>query len=94
MFMQIPHHGGRHNVNPAVLNQLLGNKCGRETDREIVAFVSSAENSDHPYKMVVNVYLRRGAKVMKSGGILFCIVVRCLQEQIIIQLNLKSLTAM
>lgn len=68
MFMQIPHHGGRHNVNPAVLNQLLGNKCGRETDREIVAFVSSAENSDHPYKMVVNAYLRRGAKVMKSGG--------------------------
>lgn len=66
MFMQIPHHGGRHNVNPAVFNQLLGNKCGRETDREIVAFVSSAENSDYPYKMVVNVYLRRGAKVMKS----------------------------
>ena len=45
-----------------------GNKTGN-TDK--LAFVSVAENSDHPRKMVVNAYIRRGVKVYKTQG--FCI---------------------
>lgn len=67
-FMQIPHHGGRHNVSPSILNELIGNKVDMRIDRGITAYASAAENSDHPYKMVVNAYLRRGAKVMKTSG--------------------------
>lgn len=67
-FMQVPHHGGRYNVSPSILNELIGNKVENGMDIGITAFVSAAENSDHPYKMVINAYLRRGAKVMKTAG--------------------------
>ncbi len=72
--LQIPHHGGRHNVSPSVLNRLLGNIIP-ENDTESenkTAFVSAAENSDHPLQMVVNAYIRRGVKVYKTNGKTIC----------------------
>jgi beta-lactamase superfamily II metal-dependent hydrolase len=67
-FYQIPHHGGRHNVSPSVLNSLLGRKLPEGAEPTKTAFVSVAKNSDHPKKMVVNAFIRRGVKVFKTDG--------------------------
>jgi beta-lactamase superfamily II metal-dependent hydrolase len=67
-FYQIPHHGGRHNISPSVLNRLIGKKLPEETEPTKKAFVSVAKNSDHPKKMVVNAFIRRGVKVFKTNG--------------------------
>lgn len=69
---EIPHHGGRHNVSPSILNQLIGNiiEEGSETGKE--AYVCSGKNSDHPLQMVVNAFIRRGTKVYKASGSTIC----------------------
>jgi beta-lactamase superfamily II metal-dependent hydrolase len=67
-FYQIPHHGGRHNVSPSVLNKIIGKKLPEGTAPTKSAFVSVAKNSDHPKKMVVNAFIRRGVKVFKTNG--------------------------
>lgn len=66
--MQIPHHGGRHNVSPSLLNTLIGDpvKEGETIGKD--AFVCAADKSDHPLQMVVNAYVRRGAKVYTAKG--------------------------
>ena len=63
---QIPHHGGRHNVSPSILNRILGNIVpeGKYTNK--IAIVSVAVDSDHPKKMVTNAYIRRGLKVYEA----------------------------
>lgn len=60
---QIPHHGGRHNVTPSVLDSLLGKKVAEGTTPTKYAFASVGKGTDHPKKMVTNAYMRRGAKV-------------------------------
>ncbi|QOX62378.1 MBL fold metallo-hydrolase [Anoxybacterium hadale] len=65
-FYQIPHHGGRHNVSPSVLNRIVGSIQPSGTTPNKSAFVSVAKNSDHPKKMVVNAYIRRGVKVFEA----------------------------
>jgi len=65
-FHQIPHHGGRHNVSPSVLNRVVGSIQPRGSTPNKSAFVSVAKNSDHPKKMVVNAYMRRGVKVFEA----------------------------
>ncbi|MDB8793195.1 MBL fold metallo-hydrolase [Romboutsia sp. 1001216sp1] len=65
---EMPHHGGRHNVSPSILNDLLGDIV---TEGELVnkkAFVCSGKNSDHPLQMVVNAFIRRGVKVYNASG--------------------------
>lgn len=64
-FHQIPHHGGRHNVSPSVLNRIVGKIQPRGLVLNKSAYVSVAKNSDHPKKMVVNAYIRRGVKVFE-----------------------------
>lgn len=58
-FVQVPHHGSRHNVGPTVLDRLLGDIT--ENDRG-AAFVSAAKEGRprHPAKMVLNAFTRRG----------------------------------
>ena len=65
---QIPHHGGRHNVTPCLLNRLIGNIVPKETAVEKTAIVSAAKASDHPKKMVVNAFVRRGVSVFSTKG--------------------------
>ena len=67
-FYQIPHHGGRHNVSPSILNRLLGNILPEGTDPERTAYASSAKDSDHPYKMVMNAFLRRGVNPFTNNS--------------------------
>ena len=67
-FIQIPHHGGRHNVSPSILNRLIGNIVREGMDIGKTAFVSVAKDSDHPLQMVVNAFRRRGVRVYKTEG--------------------------
>lgn len=67
-FLQIPHHGGRHNVSPSILNSLIGEIVDEELKATKTAFVSVAKSSEHPLQMVVNAFTRRGVKVYKTKG--------------------------
>jgi len=62
-FVQMPHHGSRHNVTPAVLDAWLGHKQPPGT---IIgtAFCSVGSNkADYPRAQVTNAFMRRGFKV-------------------------------
>jgi beta-lactamase superfamily II metal-dependent hydrolase len=66
-FMQVPHHGSRHNVGPTVLNRLLGPPNSGQAGS--TAFVSvSAEAPKLPSGPVVNAFVRRGANVFATSG--------------------------
>ncbi len=67
-FIQIPHHGSRRNVGPAVLDRLLGD-MGTEENRGS-AFVSAAKEGapKHPAKKVTNAFYRRGYKARATQG--------------------------
>lgn len=67
-FIQVPHHGGRHNISPSMLNTLIGEIVEEGEEIKKVAFVSVAKDSDHPLQMVVNAFTRRGVKVYKTSG--------------------------
>ena len=59
-FVQMPHHGGRHNVSPSILNRLLGPIISQGTPPSKTSFVSVGEDSDHPRRCVVNAFMHRG----------------------------------
>lgn len=67
-FLQMPHHGGRHNVSPSILNRLIGEIVDKDETIGKTAFVSVAKDSDHPLQMVVNAFTRRGVEVYKTEG--------------------------
>ena len=67
-FIQVPHHGGRHNVSPSILNRLIGDVVEEGATTGKTAFVSVANGSDHPLQMVVNAFTRRGVRVYKTKG--------------------------
>ncbi len=72
-FLQIPHHGSKHNIGPTMLNHIIGQKL-REQKHLKTAFVSSPKNGDpkHPSRKVVNALKRRGAKAYATKGISMC----------------------
>ncbi len=62
-FVQIPHHGSRHNVTPTILDQWLG---PRKTQGTVVgtAYCSIGANKpEYPRGQVKNAFIRRGYKV-------------------------------
>lgn len=62
-FMQVPHHGSKHNVGKTILNRM---KAG-------TAYVSAGANAPkHPAKKVTNALLRRGATVCVTAGNSLC----------------------
>ncbi len=71
---QVPHHGSKHNIGPAMLDFLFGKpenphlKCP-------AALVSAAKQSDprHPSRKVVNALLRRGVGVHTTQGGTTCL---------------------
>ena len=67
-FIQIPHHGGRHNVNVDVLDNLLGKKIpqGNEAKRGISLVSVAKEAADYPKKAVSNAFLTRGYKCFST----------------------------
>lgn len=71
--LQVPHHGSKHNVGPAVLNLIVGPKKAAEqiTKTAIVSAPTKGEPR-HPSKKVVNAFIRRGAKVVATQGKTIC----------------------
>lgn len=68
-FLQIPHHGSRNNISPSALNRMLGAPLTQGIDRGVTAYVSAGEaDEDHPRKVVVNAFIRRGANVFPTRG--------------------------
>jgi hypothetical protein len=68
-FVQIPHHGSRRNVGPTILNRVLGDIAPEGSGSRFTAFVSAPKSDDtHPRKMVLNAFIRRGAKVIATQG--------------------------
>ena len=67
-FYQIPHHGGRHNISSSLLNSMIGEIVDENETNGKRAFVSAGKNSNHPLKMVVNAFTRRGVEVYKTDG--------------------------
>lgn len=69
-FIQMPHHGSRHNVSTSVLDRIIGPRLPtKPTNYEKFSFVSSGKDSTtHPRKMVVNAFLRRGVRVDVTKG--------------------------
>jgi hypothetical protein len=68
-FVQIPHHGSRRNVGPAILDRLIGPIRQEGSPSGFHAFVSApADDSKHPRKMVTNAFMRRGGLVAATQG--------------------------
>jgi len=62
-FVQMPHHGSRHNVTPSVLDRWLGPRKAYGTEVG-TAFCSIGSNKpDYPRGQVKNAFIRRGYKV-------------------------------
>jgi beta-lactamase superfamily II metal-dependent hydrolase len=58
-FMQVPHHGSKHNVGKTILNRVKAN-C---------SYISAgAMAPKHPAKKVTNALIRRGSKVYVTAG--------------------------
>lgn len=62
-FVQIPHHGSRHNVTPAVLNRLLGPIKANGTYIGTAFCSIGAKKPEYPRGQVKNAFIRRGFKV-------------------------------
>lgn len=72
-FFQIPHHGSRRNVTPAILDQWLGPKLPLGTPTTGIAFCSVGSNKpEYPRKRVKNAFLRRGFGVFSSRTAWIC----------------------
>lgn len=67
---QVPHHGGRHNVNTDLLDRWLGERLPSLLDKASWnAICSSAKaDEDHPRKSVIRAMLHRGAHFSATEG--------------------------
>lgn len=67
---QVPHHGGRHNVNTELLDRWLGPRLDAQPDSYTFnAICSSAKaDEDHPRKSVVRAMIHRGAHFAATEG--------------------------
>lgn len=66
--IQIPHHGGRHNVDPTLLDNLIGPPVEEGKRGRIIAIASTGEDTGYPRRVVCNAFKRRGATVYSNKG--------------------------
>jgi beta-lactamase superfamily II metal-dependent hydrolase len=72
-FVQVPHHGSRSNVGPAILNRILGPVLPRGSAPKFAAYVSApVDDEHHPRRMVLNAFTRRGGTVHATQGVAKC----------------------
>lgn len=70
--VQVPHHGSRRNASPQTLDRILGPRMPRGSARRRFGVVSAPkDDANHPRKMVMNAYLRRGTPVHTTQGAKF-----------------------
>lgn len=71
-YIQVPHHGSRHNVSTEILDQWLGQRLSSQPegdDSRFTAIVSAAKaDEDHPRKAVIRAFIHRGGKVITTEG--------------------------
>lgn len=65
-FVQIPHHGSRHNVTPRVLDRWLGTRKAKGTEVGTAYCSIGANRPDYPRGQVKNAFIRRGYKVFAN----------------------------
>lgn len=65
-FVQVPHHGSRHNVTPSVLDTWLGPKQPQDTVIGTAFCSVGANKHDYPRAQVTNAFMRRGFKVYST----------------------------
>lgn len=65
-FVQVPHHGSRHNVTPSVLDRWLGQKQPQGTAIGTAFCSVGANKHDYPRAQVTNAFMRRGFKVYST----------------------------
>ncbi len=66
-FVQVPHHGSRHNVSRSGLNRWLGQPLADDTTTRGTAFCSVGKGkADYPRRIVSNAFLRRGYPVYST----------------------------
>lgn len=69
-FVQIPHHGSRHNVSPSILDRWIGPKLnfiGQKRNAYAYASVGK-ECTTHPRLKVRNAFIRRGFDIAATKG--------------------------
>ena len=69
-FVQLPHHGSRHNASSKLLDRLLGSTGQLPTRSAFVSVVEEAEK--HPSPRVANGFMRRGYSVCATPGKTIC----------------------
>lgn len=71
-FVQVPHHGSRHNVSRTTLNRWLGDPLPEGSAKRGAAFCSVGDGdgaAKYPRKVVSNAFLRRGYPVHVTKGV-------------------------
>jgi beta-lactamase superfamily II metal-dependent hydrolase len=68
-FIQVPHHGSRNNVGPAILDRLLGAKGQSETGAAFVSAPKKNPDNRHPAKKVTNAFRRRATPSMQRKAV-------------------------
>lgn len=65
---QLPHHGGGKNINPYVLNRLVGPIQPKNQFISKIGIASAGTKGHHPYKIALNAFTRRGVSVYVTKG--------------------------
>ena len=73
-FFQVPHHGSRRNISPAILDRIVGLRLPAGAAATRTAFISAGANCEpkHPAKKVMNALTRRGVGVHVTAGRSMC----------------------
>jgi beta-lactamase superfamily II metal-dependent hydrolase len=76
-FIQVPHHGGRHNVSTEILDRIIGPRLSENPSTYTCAAICSSAKADedHPRKVVVRAFIHRGAHFAATEGstVSYCI---------------------
>jgi beta-lactamase superfamily II metal-dependent hydrolase len=65
-FIQMPHHGSRHNVTPAILDRWLGPRKPQGTHVGSAFCSIGAKKPEYPRGQVKNAFIRRGYRVFAN----------------------------
>jgi len=65
-FIQMPHHGSRHNVTPNVLDRWLGPRKQKGTEVGTAFCSIGVKKPEYPRGQVKNAFIRRGYKVFAN----------------------------
>ncbi len=71
-FVQVPHHGSRRNVSPAVLDRWLGKKMGLNEVYGVAYCSVGSDKPEYPRGQVKNAFARRGYPVYVTRGKTIC----------------------